>query len=153
MFALFLNSGTRFMSICFVKMNICSVGQAIHLRLQTNICHDVIKHWTLFFFFPYLFLWLLWILPFWPDYKMEIKLNPKNDRRHSGELLPFPVDRWPLESLRGCGAATDAHPRRESLAADCGRKTHCGMGEGVPLCDLSPGHPVDFRSRVAMVDH
>lgn len=51
MFALFLNSGTRFMSIWFVKMNICSVGQDIYLRLQTNICHDVIKHWTLFFFF------------------------------------------------------------------------------------------------------
>ncbi|CAB1440878.1 unnamed protein product [Pleuronectes platessa] len=44
-------------------------------------------------------------------------------------------------------------PQRESLAADCGRKTHCGEGARMPLYDLAPGHPVDFRSRVAMVDH
>lgn len=71
----------------------------------------------------------------------------------SGDRLAFTFDGWSFRGLDGRSIGADALPRREYLAADCGRKTHCGKGEGVPLYDVAPGHPVDFRSRVAMVGH
>lgn len=76
----------------------------------------------------------------------------KSEQRRSGELLPLSPDPfkrpgWPQRCSRCRSPSASCWSQ---IAA--GRRTAGKREGGSPLYKRAPGHPVDFRSRVAMVE-
>lgn len=84
------------------------------------------------------------------------RLNRSNTEKQkvNSVQVNFHTESWPVQTAWMAAAVQQMPlPQRELLLADCGRKTHCGEERGgSPLYKRAPGHPVDFRSRVAMVE-